>query len=145
MPKVLIADKMSPLAAELLKQRGLEVDVAVGLAPETLIDRLSDCDGLVVRSTTKATSEVIAAADSLKVIGRAGIGIDNIDLPAATRRGIVVMNTPDGNSVTTAEHTIAMIMALARQLPAAALLAHAARRRAIQPRGRRAAGARRWR
>ncbi len=119
MPKVLIADKMSPLAAELLRQRGLDVDVAVGLAPEALTDRLSDCDGLVVRSTTKATSEVIAAADSLKVIGRAGIGIDNIDLLAATRRGIVVMNTPDGNSVTTAEHTIAMIMALARQLPAA--------------------------
>ncbi|MDJ0935526.1 MAG: phosphoglycerate dehydrogenase, partial [Kiloniellales bacterium] len=119
MPKVLIADKMSSLAAELLRKRGLDVDVAVGLAPEALIDRLGDCDGLVVRSTTKATSEVIAAADSLKVIGRAGIGIDNIDLPAATRRGIVVMNTPDGNSVTTAEHTIAMIMALARQLPAA--------------------------
>ena len=116
MAKVLIADKMSESAAEVFRARGIDADVVTGLKPEQLIERIGAYDGLAVRSATKVTPEVIAAAKNLKVIGRAGIGVDNIDLPAATQRGIVVMNTPGGNSITTAEHTIAMLFALARQI-----------------------------
>ncbi len=119
MAKVLIADKMSESAAEVFRTRGIEADVATGLTPEQLIERIGAYDGLAVRSATKVAPAVIAAATNLKVIGRAGIGVDNIDLPAATQRGIVVMNTPGGNSITTAEHTIAMLFSLARQIPAA--------------------------
>ena len=119
MAKVLIADKMSESAAEVFRARGIDVDVVTGLKPEQLIERIGAYDGLAVRSATKVKPEVIAAAKNLKVIGRAGIGVDNIDLPAATQRGIVVMNTPGGNSITTAEHTIAMLFSLARQIPAA--------------------------
>ncbi|MBT6441166.1 MAG: phosphoglycerate dehydrogenase [Alphaproteobacteria bacterium] len=119
MPKVLIADKMSPRAAEIFRERGVEVDVNTGLAPEELAKIIGAYDGLAVRSSTKATDEIIAAAANLKVIGRAGIGVDNVDIPAATARGIVVMNTPFGNSITTAEHAIAMMMTLARQIPLA--------------------------
>jgi len=119
MAKVLIADKMSASAAEVFRVRGIDADVAAGLKPEELIARIGAYDGLAVRSATKVTPEAIAAAKNLKVIGRAGIGVDNIDLPAATQRGIVVMNTPGGNSITTAEHTIAMLFSLARQIPLA--------------------------
>ncbi len=119
MPKVLIADKLSDDAADILRERGVEVDIETGLSPEDLIARIPAYEGLAVRSATKATAEVIAAAESLKVIGRAGIGVDNIDVAAATQRGVVVMNTPFGNAITTAEHAIAMMMALARQIPAA--------------------------
>ena len=119
MPKVLIADRMSALAAEVFAARGVEADVKTGLAPEELKAVIAEYDGLAVRSATKATAEIIQAADNLKVIGRAGIGVDNIDLDAATERGIVVMNTPFGNSITTAEHAIAMMAALARQIPLA--------------------------
>jgi D-3-phosphoglycerate dehydrogenase len=119
MPKVLIADKMSPLAAEIFAARGVQADVKTGLAPEELKAVIAEYDGLAVRSATKATAEIIRAADNLKVIGRAGIGVDNIDLDAATERGVVVMNTPFGNSITTAEHAIAMMAALARQIPLA--------------------------
>ena len=119
MPKVLISDKMSPLAAEIFIARGVEVDVKTGLEPEALKAIIADYDGLAVRSATKATAEIIAAADKLKVIGRAGIGVDNIDLAAATARGAVVMNTPFGNSITTAEHAIALMTSLARQIPLA--------------------------
>ena len=119
MPKVLISDKMSPRAAEIFRDRGVEVDEKPGLSAEDLIDIIGAYDGLAVRSATKVTPPVLAAADSLKVIGRAGIGVDNIDVPAATNRGVVVMNTPFGNSITTAEHAIAMLLALARQIPAA--------------------------
>ena len=119
MPKVLIADKLSDDAADILRDRGVEVDVETGLSPEELIARIPAYEGLAVRSATKATAEVIAAAENLKVIGRAGIGVDNIDVAAATQRGVVVMNTPFGNAITTAEHAIAMMMALARQIPAA--------------------------
>lgn len=119
MPKVLISDKMSARAEEVFCGRGIEVDVATGLAPDTLAARIADADGLAVRSSTKVNAALIAAAPRLKVIGRAGIGIDNIELPAATQRGIVVMNTPGGNAITTAEHTLAMMFALARQIPAA--------------------------
>jgi D-3-phosphoglycerate dehydrogenase / 2-oxoglutarate reductase len=119
MIRVLIADDLSPRAAEIFRERGIEADVRVGLSPADLEAAIADYDGLAVRSATKATAKVIAAAKRLKVIGRAGIGVDNIDVPAATQRGIVVMNTPHGNSVTTAEHAIAMMFALARQIPAA--------------------------
>ena len=119
MPKVLIADKLSPAAAEIFTNRGLEVDVKPGLTKEELIDIIGDYDGLAVRSACKPDADVIAAATKLKVIGRAGIGVDNIDIKAATGKGVVVMNTPFGNTITTAEHAIAMLFAAARQIPAA--------------------------
>jgi D-3-phosphoglycerate dehydrogenase len=119
MPRVLIADKLSPAAIDIFKQRGVDADVKTGLSKEELLKIIGDYDGLAVRSATKADKEVIAAAKNLKVIGRAGIGVDNVDIPAATAAGVVVMNTPFGNSITTAEHAIAMMFALARQLPAA--------------------------
>ncbi len=125
MPKVLISDKLSPRAAEIFRERGVEVDVEVGLSPEDLKAKIGAYDGLAIRSATKVTEEIIAAADSLKVVGRAGIGVDNVDIAAATGRGIVVMNTPHGNAITTAEHTIAMMFALARQIPAADRSTHA--------------------
>ena len=119
MPKVLISDKLSPRAADILSERGVEVDVKPGLAPEELAAIIGDYDGLAIRSATKVTEDILAAATNLKVVGRAGIGVDNVDIPAATARGVVVMNTPFGNAVTTAEHAISMILALARQIPAA--------------------------
>src|SRR5712672_1888208 len=119
MPKVLIADELSPRAVEILTARGIEADVATGLGAAELQRRLPGYEGLAVRSATKVTAELLDAADDLKVIGRAGIGVDNIDVAAATERGIVVMNTPYGNSITAAEHTIAMMFALARQIPLA--------------------------
>ena len=119
MPKVLIADNLSPRAVDIFKQRGIEYDVKTGLKPADLKAVIDGYDGLAVRSATKVTADIIEAAKSLKVIGRAGIGVDTIDVPAATARGIVVMNTPYGNSITTAEHAIALMLALARQIPAA--------------------------
>jgi D-3-phosphoglycerate dehydrogenase len=119
MPRVLIADSLSPAAVEIFRQRGVDTDIKTGLSKDELIAIIGDYDGLVVRSDTKPNKDVIAAAKKLKVIGRAGIGVDNIDIPAATAAGVVVMNTPFGNSITTAEHAIAMMFALARQLPAA--------------------------
>lgn len=119
MPKVLISDDLSPRAVDIFQERGIEVDVRTGLSEDELIAIIGDYDGLAVRSATKATEKVLDAAKNLKVIGRAGIGVDNVDVNAATQRGIVVMNTPFGNSITTAEHAIAMIMAMARDLPAA--------------------------
>ena len=119
MPKVLIADELSPRALEIFRSRGVEVDVNVGLKKPDLLKIIANYDGLAVRSATKADKDVIAAAKRLKVIGRAGIGVDNIDIPAATARGIVVMNTPFGNSITTAEHAIALLFAAARQIGAA--------------------------
>jgi D-3-phosphoglycerate dehydrogenase len=119
MPKVLISDKMDPKAAAIFRERGVEVDEKPGLTKDELIAIIGDYDGLAIRSATKATKEVIAAATKLKVVGRAGIGVDNIDIPAASAKGVVVMNTPFGNSITTAEHAIALMFALARQLPEA--------------------------
>jgi D-3-phosphoglycerate dehydrogenase / 2-oxoglutarate reductase len=119
MAKILIADELSPRALEIFRSRGLEVDVNVGLKKPDLVKIIAGYDGLAVRSATKADKDVIAAAKNLKVIGRAGIGVDNIDIPAATARGIVVMNTPFGNSITTAEHAIALLFAAARQIGAA--------------------------
>src|SRR5580693_3320906 len=118
-PKVLIADQLSPAAVEIFRKRGVETDVRTGLSKDELIKIIGGYDGLAVRSATKADKDVLAAAKSMKVIGRAGIGVDNIDIPAATAAGVVVMNTPFGNSITTAEHAIALMFALARQLPAA--------------------------
>jgi len=118
-PKVLISDKMDPNAARIFEERGCDVDVKPGMTKEELIACIGQYDGLAIRSATKATAEVLAAATNLKVIGRAGIGVDNVDIPAASAKGIVVMNTPFGNSITTAEHAIALMFALARQLPAA--------------------------
>ncbi|ODU20317.1 MAG: phosphoglycerate dehydrogenase [Sphingomonas sp. SCN 67-18] len=119
MPKVLISDKMDPKAAEIFRQRGVQVDEITGKTREELIAIIGDYDGLAIRSSTKVTKEVLAAATNLKVVGRAGIGVDNIDIPAASAQGVVVMNTPFGNSITTAEHAIALMFALARQLPEA--------------------------
>jgi D-3-phosphoglycerate dehydrogenase len=119
MPRVLIADQLSPAAEAIFKERGLEVDTRVGMKPAELMAVIGEFDGLAVRSATKVTAEILAAAPRLKVVGRAGIGVDNIDLEAATQRGVVVMNTPFGNSVTTAEHAISLMLALARQIPAA--------------------------
>jgi len=118
-PKVLISDKMDPKAAAIFRQRGIEVDEKPGLSPEELAAIIGDYDGLAIRSATKVTRPILEAAANLKVVGRAGIGVDNVDIPAATARGVVVMNTPFGNSITTAEHAIALMFALARQLPEA--------------------------
>lgn len=119
MPKVLIGDTLSPAAVEIFASRGIETDIKTGLSKDELIAAMPGYDGLVVRSACKPDADVIAAADQLKVIGRAGIGVDNIDIKAATAKGVVVMNTPFGNAVTTAEHAIAMMFAAARQIPAA--------------------------
>jgi D-3-phosphoglycerate dehydrogenase / 2-oxoglutarate reductase len=119
MPRVLIADQLSPAAVDIFKHRGVETDVKVGLAKDELEKIIGNYEGLAVRSATKATEKIIAAASKLKVIGRAGIGVDNIDVRAATAKGIIVMNTPFGNSITTAEHAISLMMALARQIPEA--------------------------
>ena len=117
--RVLISDELSPRAVEIFKERGIEVDVKTGMKPEELIACIGDYDGLAVRSATKATEKVLEAATRLKVIGRAGIGVDNIDIDRASTRGVVVMNAPFGNAITTAEHAIAMMFAVARQIPAA--------------------------
>jgi D-3-phosphoglycerate dehydrogenase len=118
-PRVLIADQLSPAAVSIFKQRGLDTDVNVGLPKGELEKIISDYDGLAVRSATKVTEKVLAAAHRLKVVGRAGIGVDNIDVKAATAKGVIVMNTPFGNSITTAEHAMSLMMALARQIPEA--------------------------
>ena len=125
MPKVLISDKLSPAAVQIFKDRGIEVDVNTGLDRDELIKIINQYDGLAIRSATKVTPPVIEAAKKLKVVGRAGIGVDNVDLPAATAAGIIVMNTPLGNSITTAEHAISMMMALARDIPQANASTHA--------------------
>ncbi|HEV2653003.1 MAG TPA: phosphoglycerate dehydrogenase [Rhizomicrobium sp.] len=118
-PRVLIADKLSPAAVAIFKERGVEADVKTGLSKEELIKIVDQYDGIAIRSATKITADVIAAAKKLKVVGRAGIGVDNVDIPAATAAGVIVMNTPFGNSITTAEHAISLMLALARELPAA--------------------------
>jgi D-3-phosphoglycerate dehydrogenase len=119
MPKVLISDKLSPDAVKVFEERGIEVDFKPGLSAEDLLACIDQYDGLAIRSATKITKDVLVRAENLTVIGRAGIGVDNVDVEAATQKGIVVMNTPFGNTTTTAEHAIAMMMALARDIPAA--------------------------
>jgi D-3-phosphoglycerate dehydrogenase / 2-oxoglutarate reductase len=118
-PKVLISDALSPAAVQIFKDRGIDVtfDPSLGKDKDKLAAMIGDYDGLAIRSASKATAKLLESATKLKVIGRAGIGVDNVDIPAATQRGIIVMNTPFGNSITTAEHAIAMMFALARQIP----------------------------
>ncbi|HKK37034.1 MAG TPA: phosphoglycerate dehydrogenase [Paracoccaceae bacterium] len=120
-PKVLISDKLSDAAVQIFRDNGVEVDFQpdLGKDPAKLAEIIGDYDGLAVRSATKATAEILEKATRLKVIGRAGIGVDNIDIPAASAKGVVVMNTPFGNSITTAEHAVAMMFACARQIPEA--------------------------
>jgi D-3-phosphoglycerate dehydrogenase / 2-oxoglutarate reductase len=118
-PRILISDQLSPAAVAIFKDRGVDVDVKVGLEKDALGDLIADYDGLAIRSATKVTAKIIERAKRLKVIGRAGIGVDNVDLAAASAKGIIVMNTPFGNSITTAEHAITLMLALARQIPAA--------------------------
>lgn len=125
MSKVLISDKLDPLAVEIFKKHNIEVDYKPGMSAEELLACIGEYDGLAIRSATTVTSEVLDKADNLKVVGRAGIGVDNIDVKAATNKGVVVMNTPFGNSITTAEHAIAMMFALARQIPQANESTHA--------------------
>jgi len=117
--KVLISDDLSKQGIEILKNAGLEVDVRSGMKPEELKAIIKNYDGLIIRSATKVTAEIIEAAEKLKVIGRAGSGLDNVDKGAATKKGIVVMNTPGGNTITTAEHAIGLLFAVARQIPQA--------------------------
>ena len=121
MPRVLISDALSPAAVQIFKDRGIEVDFqpALGKDKDKLAAAIGNYDGLAIRSATKVTSKVLESARNLKVIGRAGIGVDNVDVPAATARGIIVMNTPFGNSITTAEHAVSLMLALARQIPEA--------------------------
>jgi D-3-phosphoglycerate dehydrogenase len=116
--KVLVSDILGEIGIKMFQDEpGIEVDVNTGLAPEELKSIIGEYDGLVIRSATEVTEEILEAAKTLKVVGRAGIGLDNVDIPAATKRGVVVMNTPTGNVITTAEHTIAMMMALTRNIP----------------------------
>jgi D-3-phosphoglycerate dehydrogenase len=121
MPKVLISDALSEAAVQIFKDRGIEVDFQpnLGKDKDSLAEIIGDYDGLAIRSATKVTPKILANAANLKVIGRAGIGVDNVDIPAATAKGIIVMNTPFGNSITTAEHAITLMLALARQIPQA--------------------------
>ena len=120
-PRVLISDALSPAAVAIFKERGVEVDFQpdLGKDKDKLAAIIGDYDGLAIRSATKVTAKILEHATRLKVIGRAGIGVDNVDIPAATQKGVIVMNTPFGNSITTAEHAIAMMFALARQIPSA--------------------------
>ncbi len=126
-PKVLISDKLSPAAVQIFKDRGIDVTFEPDLGKDKakLLSMIDQFDGLAIRSATKATEKLIEAASNLKVIGRAGIGVDNVDIPAASKKGIIVMNTPFGNSITTAEHAVAMMMAVARQIPEANTSTHA--------------------
>ncbi len=118
-PRVLISDELSPAAVAIFKDHGVEVDVKPGLDKEALASIIAQYDGLAIRSATKVTAKLLETATRLKVVGRAGIGVDNVDIPAATAKGVIVMNTPFGNSITTAEHAVALMFALARQIPAA--------------------------
>ena len=124
MPSVLISDKLSQSAINVFESRGLDVTFKPGMSPDELKAIIGEFDGLAIRSATKVTPDVLEAASKLKVVGRAGIGVDNVDIPSATQRGVVVMNTPFGNAITTAEHAISMMMSLARRIPQANASTH---------------------
>jgi D-3-phosphoglycerate dehydrogenase len=126
-PKVLVSDELSETAVQIFRDRGIDVtfEPKLGKDKERLLDVIGQYDGLAIRSATKVTDKVLAAATNLKVVGRAGIGVDNVDIPAASKNGVIVMNTPFGNSVTTAEHAISLMMAVARQIPEANASTHA--------------------
>src|SRR5437868_4976618 len=117
--RIFVADEVSDSGLQPLRDAEFTVEKRVGLKPTDLREALAGCAGLVVRSETKVTAELMDSAPALRVVGRAGVGVDNIDVPAATARGIVVMNAPDGNTITTAEHTMALLIALARRVPQA--------------------------
>ncbi|MCF6321942.1 MAG: phosphoglycerate dehydrogenase [Rhizobiaceae bacterium] len=125
-PRVLVSDKLSETAVQIFRDKGVDVDFLpdVGKDKEKMLEIIGQYDGLAIRSATKATEKLIGAAERLKVIGRAGIGVDNVDIAAASRKGIIVMNTPFGNSITTAEHAIALMLAVARQIPEANASTH---------------------
>ena len=125
-PKVLVSDKLSPTAVQIFRDNGIEVDFEPELGKDKieLLKQIGEYDALAIRSATKVTEKILRNATNLKVIGRAGIGVDNIDLKAASRQGIIVMNTPFGNSITTAEHAIAMMFSIARQIPQASQSTH---------------------
>ena len=125
-PKVLVSDKLSPTAVQIFRDRGIEVDFEpdLGKDKEKLAEVIGQYDGLAVRSATKVTEKLLKNANNLKVVGRAGIGVDNVDIPTASKKGVIVMNTPFGNSITTAEHAIAMMFAVARQIPEANASTH---------------------
>ena len=127
MVKVLVSDKLSETAVQIFRDRGIDVTFEPGLGKdkERLLEVIGEYDGLAIRSATKVSDKVLEAATNLKVIGRAGIGVDNVDIPAASKKGVIVMNTPFGNSITTAEHAIAMMFAVARQIPEASTSTHA--------------------
>ncbi|HDH53521.1 MAG TPA: phosphoglycerate dehydrogenase, partial [Nitrospirae bacterium] len=117
--KVLVSDNILEKGINVLKKAGLQVDVNTGQAPAILKEEIGKYDALIIRSATKVTADIIKSAGKLRVIGRAGSGLDNVDKIAATKRGIVVMNTPGGNTITTAEHTVALLLSMARQIPQA--------------------------
>ena len=125
-PKVLVSDKLSETAVQIFRDRGIDVTFEPGLGKDKdrLLEVIGEYDGLAIRSATKVTEKLLAAAEHLKVVGRAGIGVDNVDIPAASKKGVIVMNTPFGNSITTAEHAMAMMMAVARQIPEANASTH---------------------
>ena len=126
-PRVLVSDELSETAVQIFRDRGVEVDYLpkLGKDKDKLAEIIGQYDGLAIRSATKVTDKLLANAKRLKVVGRAGIGVDNVDIPAASKKGVIVMNTPFGNSITTAEHAIAMMFAVARQLPEANASTHA--------------------
>ncbi len=126
-PKVLVSDKLSETAVQIFRDRGIEVDFepSLGKDKDALLAKIGEYDGLAIRSATKVTEKILEAATNLKVVGRAGIGTDNVDKVAASKKGVIVMNTPYGNMITTAEHAIAMMFAVARQLPEASASTHA--------------------
>src|SRR5216683_2193182 len=125
MPRVLISDKLESPGLDLLRHAGIELDERAGLKGDALKEALRAADGVIVRSGTQITADLLETPGKLRVVVRAGVGVDNIDVGAATRKGILVMNTPGGNTVSTAEHTITLLMALARNLPAADASLHA--------------------
>jgi D-3-phosphoglycerate dehydrogenase len=119
MARILVSDPITQAGIDLFKEAGFEVEVKTDHTPEELQAKIKNYDALIVRSQTKVTAAIIQAADNLKVIGRAGVGVDNVDVEAATKKGIIVLNAPDGNTISTAELTVAMLMALARNIPQA--------------------------
>ncbi len=124
MPKILISDALSNLANEVFERNNIEVDTQTDLTPNELKDIIKQYDGLVVRSATKATDEIISAGLKLKIIGRAGAGVDNIDLDSAKKNNVIVMNTPGGNTNATAEHTLSLLLSLYRSIPDASYGTH---------------------
>src|SRR3954467_4103017 len=119
MKRVLVSEQLADSGLEAMRGAGLEVDVRLGLSPEALLDAVRGASALVIRSATRVTAEVLEAADELVVVGRAGIGLDNVDVEAATRRGVMVVNAPQSNILSTAEHTMAMLLSVARHIPQA--------------------------